>query len=148
MDAILTPRPANMPAWDSLKPEQKELYARMMEIFAAYLAFCDHNIGRVIDAVEKTGELDNTLIVYIQGDNGGSAEGTLQGTANEIAVVGNGAVESLDYLVSIKDQLGGPMHLNHFPVPWTWATNDADAMDQTVRQPFRRHPQRDGDELA
>ena len=95
----------------------------MMEVFAAYLAFCDHNIGRVINAVEKTGELDNTLIVYIQGDNGGSAEGTLQGTVNEIAVVGNGAVESLDYLVSVKDQLGGPMHLNHFPVPWTWATN-------------------------
>jgi arylsulfatase A-like enzyme len=121
-DAILTPRPSNMPSWDSLKPEQKELYARMMEVFAAYLAFCDHNIGRVIESVDKTGELDNTLIVYIQGDNGGSAEGTLQGTANEVAVVGNGAVESLDYLVSVKDQLGGPMHLNHFPVPWTWAT--------------------------
>jgi arylsulfatase A-like enzyme len=121
-DAILTHRPANMPAWESLKPDQKELYARIMEMFAAYLAFCDHNIGRVIEAVEKTGELDNTLIVYIQGDNGGSAEGTLQGTANEVAVVGNGAVESLDYLVSIKDQLGGPMHMNHFPVPWTWAT--------------------------
>jgi arylsulfatase A-like enzyme len=122
MNAILTPRPANMPAWDSLTAEQKELFARMMEVFAAYLAFCDHNIGRVIDAVEKTGELDNTLIIYIQGDNGGSAEGTLQGTANEIAVVGNGAVERLDYLISIKEQLGGPMHLNHFPVPWTWAT--------------------------
>ena len=122
MNAILTPRPANMPAWDSLKPEQKALYAHMMEIFAAYLAFCDHNIGRVIEAVEKTGELDNTLIIYIQGDNGGSAEGTLQGTANEVAVVGNGAVESLEYLLSIKDELGGPLHTNHFPVPWTWAT--------------------------
>jgi arylsulfatase A-like enzyme len=112
----------NGSAWDSLKGEQKELYARMMEVFAAYLAFCDHNIGRVIKAVEETGELDNTLIVYIQGDNGGSAEGTLQGTANELAVLGNGAVESLGYLLSIKEELGGPMHMNHFPVPWSWAT--------------------------
>ena len=122
-DAILTRRPANMPAWDSLKPEHKELYARMMEVFAAYLAFCDYNIGRVIEAVEKTGELDNTLIIYIQGDNGGSAEGTLQGTANEVAVVGNGEVESLDYLLSIKNELGGPKHANHYPVPWCWAMN-------------------------
>jgi arylsulfatase A-like enzyme len=122
-DAVLTPRPANMPAWDAMKPEQKQLFARMMEIYAAYLAYCDHNISRVIDAVEKTGELDNTLIIYIQGDNGGSAEGTLQGTANEVAVVGNGATETLDYLFSIKDELGGPMHYNHFPVPWTWAMN-------------------------
>lgn len=77
----------------------------------------------MIEAVEKTGELDNTLIIYIQGDNGGSAEGTLQGTANEIAVLGNGATETFDYLNSIKDELGGPMHYNHFPVPWTWAMN-------------------------
>jgi len=106
-----------------MKPEQKQLFARMMEIYAAYLAYCDHNISRVIDAVEKTGELDNTLIIYIQGDNSGSAEGTLQGTANEVTVVGNGATETLDYLLSIKDELVGPMHYNHFPVPWTWAMN-------------------------
>src|SRR5262252_9115177 len=72
-NAILTPRPANLPSWDSLDARHKELYA-------GFLAFTDHNIGRVIDAVEKTGELDNTLVIYIQGDNGGSAEGTLQGT--------------------------------------------------------------------
>jgi len=95
----------------------------MMEVYAAFLAFTDHNIGRVIDAVEQAGELDNTLIIYIQGDNGGSAEGTLQGTANEVGIVGNGAKESFDYLYSIKDELGGPMHYNHFPVPWTWAMN-------------------------
>ncbi|REJ90673.1 MAG: arylsulfatase [Planctomycetota bacterium] len=122
-NAELTPRPENLPAWESLQPRERSLYARMMEIYAAFLAYTDHNIGRVIDAVEQTGELDNTLIIYIQGDNGGSAEGTLQGTANEIAVLGNGATETLDYLESIKDELGGPMHYNHFPVPWTWAMN-------------------------
>ncbi len=73
--------------------------------------------------MKEAGELDNTLIIFIEGDNGGSAEGTLQGTANEIAVVGNGAKESFDYLYSIKDQLGGPLHYNHMPVPWSWAFN-------------------------
>lgn len=122
-NAVLTPRPSNLPAWDSLRSDQKEIYSRMMEIYAAFLAYTDHNIGRVIEAVEKTGQLDNTFIIYIQGDNGGSAEGTLQGTANEVAVLGNGATEPFEYLASVKDQLGGPMHYNHFPVPWTWAMN-------------------------
>ena len=73
--------------------------------------------------MRRTGELDNTLIIYIQGDNGGSAEGTLQGTANELAVIGNGATETFDFLYSIKDQLGGPLHYNHIPVPWACAMN-------------------------
>jgi len=122
-NSILTPRPSNMPAWDSLNAKQKELYAHMAEIYAAFLAYDDYNIGRVIDAVRKTGDIDNTLIIFIEGDNGGSAEGTLQGTANEVAVLGNGATESFDYLYSIKDQLGGPLHYNHMPVPWSWAFN-------------------------
>lgn len=120
-DAQLTPRPANLPSWDSQSPQQKELFARMMEIYAAFLAFTDHNIGRVIEAVEETGQLDNTLIIYIQGDNGSSGEGTLQGTANELAIIGNGETETFEYLYSIKDELGGPLHYNHFPVPWSWA---------------------------
>ena len=120
-NTILTPRPPNMPAWDSLDAKHKELFAHMAEIYAAFLAYDDDNIGRVIDAVKQAGELDNTLIIFIEGDNGGSAEGTLQGTSNEIAVVGHGEKESFDYLYSIKDQLGGPMHYNHMPVPWSWA---------------------------
>ena len=122
-DARLTSRPGNLPSWDSQSAKQKDLFARMVEVYAAFLAFTDHNIGRVIDAVERTGQLDNTLIVYIQGDNGGSGEGTLQGTANELAVLGNGETETFDYLYSIKDELGGPLHYNHFPVPWSWAMN-------------------------
>ena len=120
-DTILTPRPANMPAWDSLDAKQKELFAHMAEIYAAFLAYDDYNIGRVIEAVKQEGLADNTLIIFIEGDNGGSAEGTLQGTANEVAVIGNGAKESFDYLYSIKDELGGPLHYNHMPVPWSWA---------------------------
>ena len=122
-DAELTPRPDNLPSWELCSDREKELYCRMMEVYVAYLAYTDYNIGRVIDAVEQTGQLDNTLIIYIMGDNGGSAEGTLQGTANELAVLGNGETETLDYLCSIQDQLGGPMHYNHFPVPWSWAMN-------------------------
>ena len=120
-DAILTPRPANLPAWDSLDAKHKELFAHMAEVYGAFLAYDDHNIGRVIDAVTQEGLADNTLIIFIEGDNGSSAEGTLQGTANEIAVLGNAAPESFDYLYSIKDELGGPMYYNHMPVPWSWA---------------------------
>jgi arylsulfatase A-like enzyme len=122
-DAILTPRPANLPAWDSLDAKHKELFAHMAEVYAAFLAYDDHNIGRVIDAVTQEGLADNTLIIFIEGDNGGSAEGTLQGTANEIATIGNRSPESFDYLYSIKDELGGPLYYNHMPVPWSWAFN-------------------------
>lgn len=122
-NAVLTPRPSNMPAWESLDDRHKELFARMAEIYAAYLAYDDSNIGRVIEAVRANGELDNTLVVFLEGDNGSSGEGTLQGSANEVAVVGNGEVESFDYLYSIKDQLGGPLFYNHMPVPWSWAFN-------------------------
>ena len=117
----LTPRPREIPAWDSLSSNQRRLYARMMETYAACLAYCDHNIGRVIQAVADTGELDNTLVVYIQGDNGASAEGTLQGVANEVGVAANGVVETEEYLLSIMDDLGGPLTYNHYPVGWAHA---------------------------
>ncbi|MDP1723374.1 MAG: arylsulfatase [Alphaproteobacteria bacterium] len=120
-DTKLTARPEQIPAWDSLNADQKRLYARMMEVYAASLAYCDHNIGRVIQAIEDTGELDNTLIIYIQGDNGASGEGTLQGLANEVGVAANGVKESLPYLLSIIDDLGGPLTYNHYPVGWAHA---------------------------
>ncbi|MEI8109052.1 MAG: arylsulfatase [Verrucomicrobiota bacterium] len=117
----LTERPKEIPAWDSCSPDQKKLYAHMMEIYAACLNYCDANIGRVIKAVEDTGELDNTLIIYIQGDNGASAEGTLQGMANEVGVAANGVEESEAFLLSIIDELGGPTTYNHYPVGWAHA---------------------------
>ena len=117
----LTERPKEIPAWDSLTADQKKLYAHMMEVYAACLAYCDYNIGRVIQAIADTGELDNTMIIYIQGDNGASGEGTLQGLANEVGVAANGVPESLDYLLSIMDDLGGPLTYNHYPVGWAHA---------------------------
>lgn len=118
----LTPRPADVPAWDSLSADQKRVCARMMEVYAAALAHADFQIGRVIDAIGETGELKNTLVFYIQGDAGASASGTLQGAANALAV-GNGAAESLPYLVTTIDKLGGPETYPEYPVGWALAMN-------------------------
>ncbi len=120
-NARLTARPAQIPAWDSLTADQKRLYAHMMEVYAASLAYVDYNIGRVLAAVDETGEMDNTLIIYEMGDNGASGEGTLQGLANEVGVAANGTEESLPYLLSIMDELGGPLTYNHYPVGWAHA---------------------------
>jgi arylsulfatase len=119
----LTPRPKEIPAWASLSADQKRLYARMMEVYAGMLAFFDHQIGRVLDAIDQLGERDNTLVIFIQGDNGASAEGSLQGTTNELAVLLNGVPEDLPYLLSMIDKLGGPETYNHYPVGWAHATN-------------------------
>ena len=83
-DAELTPRPDAMPAWDSLSETSRRLYARQMEVYAGYSENADWNVGRVIDAIEEMGELDNTLVIYIWGDNGASMEGSLTGTFNEV----------------------------------------------------------------
>jgi arylsulfatase len=117
----LTERPKEIPSWDSRSADEKKLYAHMMEVYAGCLAFADYNIGRVIKAVEDTGELDNTLIIYQMGDNGASGEGTLQGLANEVGIAANGVEESLPYLLSIMDDLGGPLTYNHYPVGWAHA---------------------------
>jgi arylsulfatase len=117
----LTKRPEQIPAWDSLSPDQKRLYAHMMEVYAGALSYADNQIGRLLDAVKDSGQLDNTLVIFIMGDNGASAEGTLQGTTNEVGAMANGVKESLPYLLSMMDQLGGPMTYNHYPVGWAHA---------------------------
>ncbi|WP_293158678.1 arylsulfatase [Okeania sp. SIO2C9] len=119
-DAKLTPRPDSLPAWDSLTTEEQELYARMMEVCAAFTEQTDHEIGRVIDAIKEIGESDNTMIIYIAGDNGSSAEGGLEGLINEVTFF-NGLEESLDSKLAAMDTLGGQMHYNHFPSAWAWA---------------------------
>src|SRR5262245_36476534 len=101
----LAPIHKDIEPWAKLSDDQKKVYARMMEVYAGYLAFTDHNIGRVIDAVEESGQLDNTLIIYIMGDNGPRAEGSLQGGNNEIGVAVNGVTEPMEYLVSMMDKL-------------------------------------------
>jgi arylsulfatase len=117
----LTKRPEQIPAWDSLSADQKRLYAHMMEVYAGALSYADSQIGRLLDAVEESGQLDNTLVIFIMGDNGASAEGSLQGTTNEVATAGNGVKEDLPFLLSMIDQLGGPMTYNHYPVGWAHA---------------------------
>jgi arylsulfatase A-like enzyme len=121
-DAKLTPRPAEIAAWASLSPDQKRLYARMMEVYAASLAHADAQIGRVIEHLRRSGQLDNTILIYIQGDNGASGEGGVQGTTNEMAAL-NGQKEPLDFALSHIDDLGGPKVFGHYPVGWAWAMN-------------------------
>ena len=117
----LTRRPEQIPAWDSLSADQKRLYARMMEVYAGALSHADHQIGRLLDEVEQSGQRDNTLIIFIMGDNGASAEGSLQGTTNEVATAGNGVKEDMPFLLSMIDNLGGPLGYNHYPVGWAHA---------------------------
>lgn len=117
----LTAWPDDLPKWDTLTAEQKKLYARQAEVFAAYAAYTDHEIGRVIQEVENLGKLDNTLIIYIAGDNGTSAEGTLTGTFNTYAGY-NGMTEVPSKLnMAHYDNWGLPGTEPHMAVPWAWA---------------------------
>jgi arylsulfatase A-like enzyme len=118
-DTLLTPRPKDIPAWDTLSTDQQKVYARMMEVYAAAVAQSDHEIGRVIDSLEESGQLDNTLVIYIEGDNGASGEGTLEGLTNELG--GNLEQESLAFKLSMMDELGSDRTYNHYPVGWAHA---------------------------
>ncbi|MBD2455833.1 sulfatase-like hydrolase/transferase [Nostoc sp. FACHB-87] len=121
-NAQLTPRPQELPAWDSLSAEQQKLYAHMAEVFAGFLAHTDYEVGKLINAVDQLGELDNTLVIYVVGDNGASAEGGLTGSVNELQVF-NGVPENLQQLLAAYDDLGSPKTFNHFPAAWAWAVN-------------------------
>jgi arylsulfatase A-like enzyme len=121
-DAKLTPWPHDLlKNWDELTPEEKKLFIRQVDVYAAYLAYDDHEIGRVIQAVEEMGKLDNTLIIYISGDNGSSAEGTLIGTPNEVASLQGIEIPVEAQLKYFYDIWGSDKTYNHMAVPWTWA---------------------------
>ncbi len=106
-DAQLTPWPTDLlKEWDTLTPDEKKMFIRQVEVYAAYLAYTDHEIGRVIQAVDDMGELDNTLIIYISGDNGSSAEGTPIGTPNEVAMFNGVNVPVEDQLKYFYDVWG------------------------------------------
>jgi arylsulfatase A-like enzyme len=119
-NAKLTPWPKELPEWDSLSFEEKKLFIKQADVYGAYLAYADHEIGRVIQEVEDLGELDNTLIIYIGGDNGASAEGMLNGTPNEFTTF-NGIA------VPVKDQFlwypfwGSERTFPHYAAEWAWA---------------------------
>jgi len=119
-DTKLTVRSAGIPAWDSLSADQKKVFAHMMEVYAAALSHADYQMGRIIDTIKAQGELDNTLIIYIQGDNGASAEGGMQGLLNEMTVF-NAIPEDLKEVVRRMNELGGPTTFNHYPVGWAHA---------------------------
>jgi arylsulfatase len=121
-DTKLTERSPGLPAWDSLNADQKRVYARMMEVFAAFAAHCDHEMGRIIDAVKQLPDADNTLFLYIVGDNGASPEGGLEGSLNENLFF-NGFLEKWQDNLKAIDEIGGPKHFNHFPAAWAHAMN-------------------------
>jgi arylsulfatase len=117
----LTPWPDTLPKWDSLSLVRKKLYAREAEVFAGYAAYTDYEIGRVIQAVEDMGKLDNTLIIYISGDNGTSAEGTLEGTPNQMTAY-NGILDLPEAELMLNyDAWGSDKTYPHMSVAWSWA---------------------------
>jgi arylsulfatase A-like enzyme len=127
-DAKLTPRDPAFPAWDSVPAELKKLYARQMEVFAGFQENCDHEIGRVVQSIEELGIADNTLIIYIWGDNGSSMEGTETGSFNEMTTLNGIDVPAAQQLKLIDayggiDGWGGPSSQPHFACPWAWAGN-------------------------
>ncbi len=121
-DAELTERHAEIPSWDEMPDELKPVLAREMEVYAGFLEHTDHHVGRLIDALEDLEILDDTIIYYIIGDNGASAEGTLNGAFNEMANFnGMAALETPEYMISKMDELGSPSSYNHYAVGWAWA---------------------------
>ena len=119
-DARLTPRMKQVPSWDSHDAKAKKFFERQMEVYAGYYEYTDHQIGRIIDAIGQLGQLDNTLIIYIAGDNGASAEGSLVGTANEIMNL-NGLDPTIEQSMKFYDEWGGPETSPHYAVGWAWA---------------------------
>jgi arylsulfatase A-like enzyme/uncharacterized membrane protein len=127
-DTELTERPDLFPAWDTLTEAQKKLYSRQMEVFAGYSENADWNVGRLLDAVEEQGDLDNTLVIYIWGDNGASMEGTLTGSFNETTFF-NGVILDAEEQLEIIERFGGTEELGgfhtapHFAAAWAHANN-------------------------
>jgi len=121
-DAKISPRPKEIPAWDSFSPKEQRLFARQMEVFAGFAEHTDHEIGRMVDYLDSIGQLDNTIIIYIAGDNGSSAEGGTYGTANETAAL-NSSPGTVDEMLALYDEWGGPNTFPHFAMGWAWAGN-------------------------
>ena len=126
--AKLTPRDPAFPAWDSVPPDEKKVYARQMEVYAGYQENTDHVVGRVVQAIKEMGLADNTLVIYIFGDNGASMEGTENGTFNEIITLNGIPLTAEQQLKAIKaygglEKWGGPDMDPHYAAAWAWAGN-------------------------
>jgi arylsulfatase A-like enzyme len=121
-DAELTARPEEIPAWDDMPDDLKPVLARQMEVYAGFLEHTDHHVGRLIDALQDLEILTDTLVYYIVGDNGASAEGTPQGCFNELIVLnGAGGLETTEFMASRIDEFGTPTAYNHYAVGWAHA---------------------------
>src|SRR5215467_4488979 len=116
----LTARPPQIPSWDSQPEAHRNLFARQAENYADFLQHTDFEVGQVVDAIEQMGELDNTLVIYILGDNGSSGEGSLVGTPNEIMSL-NGRQPSMEESIGFMDRWGMPGTSPHYAVGWAWA---------------------------
>lgn len=121
-DTQLTPRPDILPAWDSLNADQQRVAARMMEAYAGFLAHTDAQVGRLAAALKASGQFDNTLFIYIVGDNGGSGEGGIAGGVNYMGTL-QGLPEPLERQLQRLDAIGGPDSYTNYPAGWAWAMN-------------------------
>ncbi|MDA0236152.1 MAG: arylsulfatase, partial [Proteobacteria bacterium] len=123
-DCELTARPKDVPGWDDMPEAFKPVLRRQMEVYAGFLEFTDHHVGRLFEAIENLGIADDTLVYYIIGDNGASAEGSFNGCFNEMSYFnGLQSLETAEYLTERIDKLGGPESYNHFAVGWAHALN-------------------------
>jgi arylsulfatase len=121
-DTKLTPRPAEIPAWDDMSDDQKRLFERQMETFAGFAEHTDHEVGRLVAQLEAIGELENTIFFYIVGDNGASAEGGPEGAYNEMMAL-NGIIGTADQMMGHIEEWGGPNTFPHFAIGWAHACN-------------------------
>ncbi|WP_241772952.1 arylsulfatase [Erythrobacter sp. SG61-1L] len=119
-DTKLTARPPEIPAWDSLSADQQKVAARMMESYAAALAYCDDQIGRIFAELRKSGEMDNTIVIFIEGDNGSSGDGSLNGSTNEV-MTQNGVHQDTAAMLADYDGIGTARTQTQIPAPWSWA---------------------------
>ena len=129
-NAKLTPRPESIPSWDSQTPEQKRLFTRQMETFAGFAEHTDHEVGRLVSALEEMGEMDNTLFIYIVGDNGASAEGGPEGAYNEMMAL-SGIPGQASQMMNHIDDWGSANTFPHYAIGWAWA---GDAPFQWTKQ--------------
>jgi len=147
-DAKLTPWPADLiPTWDKLSDVEKKLFIRQADVYAAYLAYTDYEIGRVIQKVEDMGKLDNTLIIYISGDNGASAEGSLNGTPFEV-VPFNAVTMSAEQQMPFYDVWGTDKTYPHYAIGWGLGLRHTVQVEQANPDLLRRHEERHGDLVA
>ena len=119
----LPPRGSEIPAWDSLSSERKRVAERLMEAYGAQLAYFDAQVGRIVAALRESGQLDNTMIIFIQGDNGSSGEGGTEGHLAEQSWINGNPPDDIGYALQHIDEIGGPKTYNIYPAGWAWAMN-------------------------